>query len=180
MLSYKKIIFLVFVSVSPILLFGQNSLFPTEWTGRWKGELHWWQGNSAEPKKVNMELVIEPTDSTDKYTWQIIYGKASEDNRPYILLAVDKEKGHWVIDEKNGIILDQYLIANRLSGSFTVQKSTIINNYWMENDSLVAEFYSMGASPVSTTGKGNDEIPLVHSYKINSYQRAVLKRVEKK
>lgn len=126
-----------------------------------------------------MQLIIHPADSANTYyTWQIIYGNKGEDNRPYILKPVDTAKGHWQVDERNGIVLDQYFIGNRLSGAFTVQTSTIVNNYWREGANLVAEFYSIAAKPVATTGQGTNDSPKVDSYAIKSYQRAVLRPVK--
>ncbi len=152
--------------------------FPQSWTGNWKGELSWYQGTVKEPKKVPMELRIQPTDSIGTWSWQIIYGSETKDNRPYKLIAKDTAKGHWIIDENNGILLDQFLIAGKFSGAFTVQNSTIVNSYWMEKDKLVVEFHSISAKPLATTGKGNDDSPFVDSYKMNSYQKAILVRTK--
>jgi len=166
--------------ISLLFLFTKSNAqgnFPQSWEGNWKGELSWYQGAIAAPKKVAMELRIHPTDSSHIWSWQIIYGAGSEDNRPYFLITRDTIRGHWVIDEKNGIVLDQFLIAGRLSGAFTVQTSTIINSYRLENDQLIAEFYSISAKPIATTGRGNEESPLVDSYKMDSYQKAILKRI---
>lgn len=110
------------------------------------------------------------------YTWQIIYGDSSKDNRPYRLIAKDSSKGHWVIDEMNGIVLDQFRIGDRFCGAFTVMNSTIVNNYWIENGKLMVEFYSIASKAIATTGKGTEEIPSVDSYRIKSYQRAELTR----
>jgi len=151
--------------------------FPQDWVGNWKGELEWYRTGKAEPQKVKMELRIHPTDSSGQYTWQIIYGSAAEDNRPYTLISKDTAGVHWVIDEHNGILLDQYWVANKFAGAFTVMSNTIVNNYWMENNQLVAEFYSISAKPVATTGKGTEESPNVDSYRVGSYQKAVLTRV---
>jgi hypothetical protein len=148
--------------------------FPRSWVGNWKGELHWYKGNARAPQIINMELRIQPTDSADKYSWQIIYGSEAKDNRPYTLISKDTAKGHWAIDEHNGIILDQFRVANKFCGAFTVGNATIINNYWLENGKLHLEFYSMVAKPIATTGRGTDESPSVDSYKMNSYQKAVL------
>ncbi len=123
-----------------------------------------------------MQLIIKPTDSANTYTWQIIYGDKGEDNRPYILKPVDTAKGHWQIDERNGIVLDQYLIANRFTSAFTVQATTIVDSYWREGKDLIAEFYSLTAKPVGTTGKGTEDSPKVDSYGTKGYQRAVMKR----
>jgi hypothetical protein len=154
----------------------QSGSFPKSWVGNWKGELLWYTGAAKEPKKINMELRIQPLDSPHKFSWQLIYGSATEDNRPYTLIAKDTAKGHWVIDENNGIVLDQFWIAGKFCGAFTVQTSTIINNYWLENGKLHVEFYSISAKPVATTGKGDKEIPFVDSYQMKSYQKAVLEK----
>ena len=83
-----------------------------------------------------------------------------------------------MIDENNGIVLDQYWIGNKFCGAFTVMGNTIVNNYWMENDKLMVEFYGIGAKPIATTGKGTEESPAVDSYKIGSYQKAILQRTK--
>ena len=48
----------------------------------------------------------------------------------------------------------------------------------MEDDKLYVEFFNIGAKPMITTGKGTDEIPFVDSYKLGSYQKAVLIRAK--
>ncbi len=123
-----------------------------------------------------MELIIHPTDSANTYTWQIIYGDAGKDNRPYILLPVDTAKGHWRIDERNGIVLDQWWVGPRFTSAFTVGSTTIVDSYWRESDALMVEFYSLSAKPVTTTGNGNDTSPKVDSYTTKGYQRARLVR----
>jgi hypothetical protein len=148
--------------------------FPSDWEGNWKGELLWYTETGKEPKKVNMELRVHKTDTA--WSWQLIYGSAAEDNRPYTLFARDTAKGHWAINEENGIILDQFLIAGRLSGAFTVANSTILNTYQLQGDSLVVEFNTLHAKPLTTTGKGTEDSPTVESYRVKGYQRAVLRR----
>lgn len=126
---------------------------------------------------MNMELQIQPGDSAGAYTWQIVYGQATEDNRPYLLRPRDPAAGHWVIDERNGILLDQFWVGQKFCGAFTVQNSTIVNNYWMEEGMLMVEFFSIGAKPLVTTGNGTAESPKVDSYRVGSYQKAVLRKI---
>lgn len=163
---------------SPLFMQAQKSTFPQSWEGNWKGTLQWFQTGNDSARKVNMEIRISKADSANTWTWQIIYGSESEDNRPYKLIKKDTAGIHWVIDENNGIVLDQYWVANKFCGAFTVMNSTIFNNYQMENGKLVVEFYSISAKPVATTGKGNEEAPFVDSYGVKSYQKAVLSRVK--
>ncbi|ULQ52347.1 hypothetical protein [Flavihumibacter fluvii] len=159
------------------ICFAQNaeSTFPASWQGKWKGTLDWYQG-PVKRQSVDMELHILPTDSADQYSWRLIYGKQQQDNRPYILRPYDKSKGHWLIDELNSIILDQFLIGDRFCGSFSVGGNTILNTYALSGDSLVVEFYNSQEKAIAITGGRDTTIPKVKSYGIRSFQRAVLKR----
>lgn len=160
----------------PDFLFAQSKDFPQNWTGNWKGELQWFKTGNPVPQKVNMELRIQPADSINKYTWNLIYGAASEDNRPYFLLSKDSSGIHWVVDENNGIILDEYWVGNKLCGAFTVMNATIISKYWLEGEELIMEMLTIGAKPLVTTGSGSKDSPLVDSYRVNGYQLARLRR----
>ncbi len=160
----------------PVFLKAQAHTFPKDWTGNWKGELQWFKTGNPVPQTVSMELRIQPADSIHKYTWNLIYGAASEDNRPYFLVAKDSSGIHWVVDENNGIVLDEYWIGNKLCGMFTVMNATIISKYWREGEELIMEMLTIGAKPLATTGKGNEEVPLVDSYRASGYQLARLRR----
>lgn len=151
-----------------------QSRFPHDWEGDWAGGLLWHTDVGKEPKKVNMELRIHRQDTA--WSWQLIYGSPSEDNRPYTLFSKDMLKGHWAINEHNGIVLDQFLLAGRLSGAFTVGNTMILNTYQLQGDSLVVEFNSLQAKPLSTSGKGTEKSPTVENYRVKGYQRAVLYR----
>lgn len=163
----------------PILFLASLSLhaqkFPNNFVGHWEGELQWFQTGKNAAQTVRMQLIIQPSDTAGQFTWQMIY-EQNQDNRPYILKPIDTAKGHWVIDEKNGIMLDQYWIGNRLTGAFTVQNSTILNSYWIEGEYLVVEFYTTSAKPINLTGGTDKDIPPVDSYRVKSYQKAVLKK----
>ena len=164
------LVLLLFLSLNSL---GQN--FPESFVGKWEGKLNWYP--SGKPMQtVSMQLFIFPDKNTGHFRWSLKYGEGGTDNRPYTLKAVDSVKGHWCIDEHNGIILDQYWLGNKLQGVFTTGNSTIVNTYYIEAGKLIVEFISINAKPVSTTGKGTEEIPSVHSYFVKSYQRAVLSK----
>jgi hypothetical protein len=113
-----KLIMLILSCFVSMVVNSQSNSFPGSWAGNWKGELNWYKTGTAEPKKVNMELrirAIHTPGSADTWTWQIIYGSETEDNRPYKLVQKDTTGIHWVIDEDNGIVLDQYWVGNKLS-----------------------------------------------------------------
>jgi len=172
--------FIIMATILPAIAFAQKNEFPQSWVGDWKGELHWYKGATGEPRKVKMEIRIHPAGNAGKYSWQIVYGsmdssgKDTVDIRPYLLTAKDEAKGHWLIDENNGIVLDQFWVAGKFCGAFTVGNSTIVNSYWIENGKLLVEFFSLSAKPIATTGKGTSDSPSVDSYKMATYQKAVL------
>ncbi|HWI89685.1 MAG TPA: hypothetical protein VNT20_00365 [Flavisolibacter sp.] len=151
----------------------------SEFTGHWEGELVWSKAGSKNVQRVKMQIIIQPDDTAGQYTWQIIYGDKGEDNRPYLLKPVDTAKGHWMIDERNGILIDQYWLGNRFSSLFSVQNSTIHDSYWIENNKLIAEFYGISTSPITTSGSGTEDVPMVKSYAIRTYQKAILKKKTK-
>lgn len=166
---------LLFFMYTALNTSAQDPPFPKSWQGNWQGTLNWYQTGKGQPQQVPMQLKIGPTDS-GAYTWNLVYGEAGADSRPYLLLPKDSTGTHWVVDEQNGIILDQYFVGNRLTGAFTVEKTTIVNSYQLLGDSLVVEFHSISREPVATTGSGTEESPTVMSYRIQGYQRAVLRR----
>jgi hypothetical protein len=148
--------------------------FPQSFTGNWKGTLTWTVPGKA-PQTFTMRLNIQPADS-GRYTWQIIYGDDQKDNRPYLLTPVDTAKGHWVVDERNSIILDSYWLGNKFTGVFAVSGSTILDQYWIENGEMYVEFVTYNSKPLAVTGGTSKEIPAVDSYQIKSVQRGVLKK----
>ncbi len=153
----------------------EEATFPKSFLGNWKGRLQWMvAGKPAQT--FSMQLKIQPTDSTNQYTWQIIYGDDNKDNRPYILKPIDASKGHWVVDERDGIMLDSYVHGNSIHGAFTVQGNTIVDNYRVENDTMFVEFFSFKLGDKKTSGKGTEETPFVDSYRMGSYQMGTLKK----
>jgi hypothetical protein len=147
--------------------------FPQDFVGNWKGKLQWFV-NGKTTQTFSMQLIIQPADSAMTYTWQIIYGDKGQDNRPYLLKPVDTAKGHWIIDERDGIILDSYIHGSSLHGAFTVQGNTIVDNYTVDKGKMQVEFFSIKLDDKTISGKGTEAVPLVNSYKISSYQKGVL------
>lgn len=180
-LKPKLRIVVLVIFCSPVISMAQSAepRFPDDFTGHWKGILQWTKAGTAQPQSIPMELIILPSkDSAGQYTWQLIYGSNKADNRPYILKPLDTARGHWLIDERNGIALDQYWIAGRLTGAFKVQNATIVNNYSINNGQLQVEFITLDARPVRLSGEGTKESPQVDSYEIKSRQIAILSKAK--
>ncbi len=154
----------------------ENS-FPQSFIGNWKGQLQWLvAGKPAQ--QFTMVLGIQPAEIAGQYTWQIIYGDSVIDNRPYILKPVDAALGHWIIDERDGIVLDSYVHGNAIHGAFTLQGKTIVDNYRVEKDQLFVEFFTINLKDKKRSGKGTEKTPFVDSYRMGSYQMGTLFRIK--
>jgi hypothetical protein len=173
--------FLIFISVvtAPGLAQDKNGLqsFPKDFIGNWTGSLIWHPAGKAV-QKVDMQLNIQPEKIKSVYSWQLIYGDAAKDNRPYHLMPFDTAVGHWVIDENEGILLDGYWIGNRFISTFSVQGNTITAVYWLVGKEMHIEMISTKAAAVRESGKGTAEVPKVSSYPVSSYQKAILYKAQ--
>lgn len=144
---------------------GHTAVFPESWEGTWVGKV---TGVSPE---IEMQLVISPIDS-EHWHWRIRYGQESE--RPYQLQVVDRRRGHFLIDEQNGILIDHFFLDGHLTSSFTVNGKLVVFGYEMTPNgiSIVAPSFELSNSRVST-GAGAQ----VCAFALGSIQRAVLNRV---
>lgn len=168
--------FLIVVLLSLSSTAQSKSGFPASFVGNWKGNLEWIVAGKTT-QTFAMQLEINAADSSDHYNWKIVYGDKQSDVRPYTLKPVDTAKGHWIIDEHNGILLDGYVHHNSFHGAFTVQGSTIVDNYTLENGRIKVEFYNIKLGDKKQSGAGTEDSPFVDSYKISSYQVGFLEKI---
>lgn len=172
-----KHVLILFISLS-INSFSQNNSFPNTFVGEWSGNLEI-MGVDSTSMNVQMSLSIEVTENDSIYKWETTYvlSDSIQDTRSYELVLVDKSTGHYVIDEKNSIVMDAYYKNNTLTSFFSVMESFILFSYTLEGNSMVVDVFSAPTKSVGITG-GNEidgeEIPEVNSFKIIGRQRAVL------
>jgi len=173
-------LYFYFMKLTGILLFflgmnvlAQTSDFPESWEGNWKGELTIYNSKSVEPSmKIPMELEIQPKNDS-VWKWEIRYMTEKPDVRSYELIK-DAKANSWKIDEKNGIILPQTFLENRMVSSFSLEKILLIASYWLENNRMNFEIIITNSEPETSTGLGNEDSPIVGNHKLNGYHRAVL------
>lgn len=163
-----------------LLLFLNVSLFAQideSWLGIWRGKLEIRDNNPGLRDSIPMELHISKTDSAGILNWRIIYSDSAKDDRRYLLRTVDVSKGKYVIDEKDGILLDAYLFDNKLISRFEVMKSLLEITYTLEGDKIIFQVTSGKAESTSVSGSLQEDIE-VRSYSITSSQNAVLYKVQ--
>ena len=173
----RAVIFTILV-VTSINSYAQNG-FPDSWVGNYAGALEIFGKNDVR-MQVNMKLEIQPkTDSL--YTWHLIYEmNGNADKRMYELKVIDKEEGHYLIDEKNTILIDGYYHLDRFTSMFEVMGSYIVTSYTKKVDTLIFEIIAGSMKEPRISGgqefEGN-KIPEVKAYLVNGRQKAVLKKI---
>ena len=154
--------------------------FPEDVLGYWEGEIEIFR-DTGLVQSLPMGIFIAESLDKGMYVWEITYNPGKdEDKRPYLLIVKDKEKGHYQVDEDNGIILDAYLLDNKLFSTFEVGKSLLTTVNTFIGEEMVFEVIANSAEPINTTGDmkvGKHSIPPVYSFSTATYQRAILKRI---
>lgn len=180
-MKYILQVILFYILVTPSIGSAQSeSADPiSPWIGEWSGTLEIMKSDGSK-QEVPMKVKHFTTDTVDTYGWFLIYGEDEEKGtRAYYLKAKDKSSGHYVVDEKNGIFLDTYLIGNKMVSTFLVQHSLITSVYTLEEDGgMKFEIFYSNTKDPNTSGGNTEDIPSVESYVASTYQFARLQKVE--
>ncbi len=121
--------------------------------------------------KITMSLEIQPMKGSDKFSYKLTYEK--QPTRDYVLQPIDPAKGHWQVDEQNGIKLDAFWNGAGFTSVFTVQGTTIVTTERLEGGKLHWETISYASKPFAETGNVQGAPP-VSTFRILSVQKAVL------
>ncbi|WP_052158411.1 hypothetical protein [Lacinutrix jangbogonensis] len=146
--------------------------FPEDYFGIYKGDLE--ITNAKGKQSIGMEFHLAVTDSIGIYTYKIVYifdGKRNDRN--YTLKTIDKEKGEYVIDENNGIILDAKLVDNVLYNVFEVSGNLLMTTEAFFLDYMTFEIVFSGKKEKTVT-KATEDGTEVISYPVTVTQKAKL------
>lgn len=177
----------VFLFLFPVLLLAQEATpgasFPLDYQGIWVGELEIFNQN-GKVQAVPMELRILPIDDST-YTYTMIYGIDTISGKRAYLLRKGKEGAHhWVIDEQDGILLDNFYYGGVLHGPFSVSGTLLFSSLEKRDGALHYAIIAGPDAPFQTSGTtttdeaGNTTEYVVNSFQPRSFQRAVLRPKE--
>lgn len=149
--------------------------FPEDWQGVWRGNCsNTGPGGKQTYAPVQMNLTILPQ-SANRWQWKIEYISNEKQVRDYLLTPVDASQGHWLIDENNGILLDNFSIHGGLiMEAFTVGK-TLIHGRHQRLDGNLLKVELTSYSLQGDRKSGAEPYP-VASLKLLSLQDCSLKR----
>jgi hypothetical protein len=146
---------------------------PVEWHGRWTGTLKI-TPVAGDAQETSMEMVIVPIKDSKNYRWQIFYRKGP--TRKYELIPQGKA-GHFVIDEKNGLLIDAQLVGSTVDSHFQVDESLI--PVWYERNGDTMRF-SLTVSTTKDAGTSKVENGKFETkaFKLQSVHVAELKKTK--
>ena len=112
----KNIITIVlFICISKIAIAQETNdiNFPEDFFGIYTGTLNITSERGSQ--QIPMEFHLNKTDSIGKYKYVLVYGENEKrQERNYFLIEKDAEKGNYVVDEDNGIVLNAKVLENKL------------------------------------------------------------------
>lgn len=159
--------------------FSQSLELSPAWHGEWSGTSQRFVGGLMQ-QEFATGLKIRPIEDRDAYTWILSYGSGDKrQNRNYELRHGLRGRDHFVIDEKNGILIDTWLhpIAvghQELIGRFEVMGNVIESRYTLRKDTIEMQLTTFTAEPVRESG--GEGTPKVRAFWLKSTQRAILRR----
>ncbi len=168
------IIFIHFFSVSAI---SQEHIatFPDDFFGIYSGNLH--ISSEKGDQTIPMEFHLFTTDSVHKYKYTLVYGDGeTKQIRSYNLVEKNKEKGTYVIDENNGIILDCKVLDNKMYTLFEVNGNLLTTFITFEADHLIFEIIFASRDDKNVSYAENEDKNEVGSFPISTIQKAMLKK----
>lgn len=139
--------------------------FPSSWEGSWSGPMTVWSPDGGS-SQTSMSLRVGSDGE-----WTLQY--EGQPPRPYRLVPVDPGKGHYLVDERNGIQIDAYLRGDTLYSQFDVQDSRVTALYRRTEEGLEVEMHTFGRAPGRSSGAGDVR---VDAFALRAAQKAVLTR----
>ncbi|MEH2058018.1 MAG: hypothetical protein V7K97_18015 [Nostoc sp.] len=167
--------FLILVMVKIVQSASSSSnSFPQNWQGKWSGTM-FNRSVKGQSQTVPMTLIIQPISNNPKrYTWQITYGVGAKKLlRNYELVVKDRGAGHFVIDEKDGTLIDAWWVRDTLYSQFRVGNRLLNSQYQRQSDRL--RYKLVTYQPLSSPpAKDSQQKVSFESYQIGAVQSAEL------
>lgn len=175
--------YLNFLSLLLIATVLTNQTFAADgfdtWVGAWKGSCQL-NPEFNGTKEFGASLTIKKNSKKDRFQWKLIYegsGSLPRQVRNYEMVPVDKAKGHYYVDEKNGLLLDSFLDGKFLYSPFVINGNLIHATYILISDKqMILDMPMFDATPIRTTCLTGNANLCANSFGLKSSQRCTLSR----
>jgi hypothetical protein len=172
-MKFKSFLFSGFLLFSTCI-FAQNqsekNSFPQSWLGNYKGKMYIVSAERGMIDSVDVDFLFMETDIKNRWTYKMTYKskKSGEIVKDYELVKPDSlPKSSYLLDEKDGILIQHTLMGNTLYSNFIVSGTLLSCILRKENDELFFEIYtSHDQASLSTENIAKD---IESSYIVDCY-----------
>jgi hypothetical protein len=148
--------------------------FPRDYVGLWKGTLRVEApGGASQETPMSLRIDSLKVRAVRGVRYGFVIQYQGQEPRKYELVVKDAPTGRYLIDEKDGIVLDAVLVNNRLISQFAVEGNLLTSMYHFQPDKITFELVFSGTK---TTATGAKTGPPVTLYPVGGYHRAELSR----
>lgn len=152
---------------------------PAEWEGVWRGTLAVAHADGKR-EELPMELHVGPPGAGGARGWKILYTEpGGQTTRPYEIAPVEGEPGRFIVDEKNGLFIDNQLVGRVLYAQFLVTTNVVTTRFEVRGDELAVQMSMFDVRTPRQSRLTGGSIA-VFTYKFRSEQYGVLRRAKPK
>jgi len=119
--------------------------FPESWLGTYKGDMYILRAKSDRIDTVDVTFEFLATKNKKRWTYRMTYQspKYGDIVKDYELIKPDSlAKNIYLLDEKDGILIEDVLMGNTLYSAFSVAGSRLVSVLRKEGNELFLEIFS--------------------------------------
>ena len=128
--------------------------FPEDWLGTYTGYLEAYRaGDDKNLYPSDVELTIAETSDHNKWQWSSVYHMEGRDpiEKAYFIIHPDSlGTNQYIMDEDNGIFINQHMYGNTMTGAYTVNEQFFTFAYTKIKDELLYELTVYNQKPTET------------------------------
>lgn len=176
---FRKTLLACVATLAPAVLASAQTDPLAAWQGEWRGTCE-----IAPPyrgvERFAASLRVRPLGLAGRFTWRLIYdaaGTIPRSERNYELRAADAAKGHYELDEKNGLILDAYLSGAAIHMHFSIGGGFVPALYLLLSDrEMLVDMPGFETKAVRRTCATGAADTCVETYRLTGTQRCRLQK----
>lgn len=163
---------------------GKADKFPDSWLGTYQGDMHILRAHSTKIDTVDVIFEFLATNHEKRWTYRMTYKspKYGDIIKDYELIKPESlAKNIYLLDEKDGVLIEDVLMGNALYSAFSVAGSRLVSILRKEGDELFLEIFSSKAkSTLSSKNKSDkpEDVFEVKSYAPFTTQFVRFKKVQ--
>jgi hypothetical protein len=141
----KTTFVILFLSISYFSIGQDGCKFPDSWLGTYEGDMYILRAHSERIDTVDVIFEFLATNQEKRWTYRMTYKspKYGDIVKDYEIIKPDSlAKNVYLLDEKDGIYIEEVLMGNTLYSAFSVAGSRLVSVLRKEEDELFLEIFS--------------------------------------